>query len=249
MIRFLTALLLLFVAGSSATAQIVRIDNNLIRTDSSRLQASIDLNMHLVRNNQQFFQLSSGTQLSFTKQRHTFISMNEIRLILAGSDNFDNRGFQHLRYRIRQDSVLSWEVFSQIQFDQVLNIRLRLLNGAGPRIQLLRKTKNRFFLAAIYMYEYEEEIGTGRINRQHRKSSYLTYARDFKRSQLHFICYYQPDLTAWKDYRISSSLSWSILLGPNLRFNVIGELTYDSRPVAGVTDLIYAFTNGFSWTF
>ena len=230
-------------------AQIVRIEDDHSVNDTNALTGSFDLNFYAIQNSKQLFKLSTGSQVKYQKEKYTLQSLNELRFIIAGSNNLENRGFQHLRFQRRLDSTFTWEVFSQIQFDQVLKIKSRFLNGTGPRIQFFRKSKSKVFLGMHYMYEYEEEYETNLINNDHRMSAHLAFYRKLKKSYLHLVSYFQPNLAGFSDYRVSGSLSYSVELRKQLRFNIRGELTYDSEPVTGVNKLNYTVMNGFTFNF
>lgn len=248
LIRILT-LVLLVACVIESNAQIVRIEDDHSVNDTNAVSGSVDLSVEAIRNSAQFFKLATGSQVKYSKNKNTVLSLNELRLILSGTNNLENRGFQHLRFQRLLDSTFTWEYFSQIQFDQILKIKSRFLNGTGPRMQFFRKSKSDFFLGLHYMYEYEEEYETGIINNDHRMSSHLAFYRKLQKSYLHLVVYYQPNLAAFSDYRISGSTSYSIELRKQLRFNIRGELTYDSNPVVGVNNLNYTILNGFTLNF
>ena len=227
-------------------AQIVRIDNTSV-SDSLKWQNSADVNLQTVKNTTQFFRLAIGSHLKFRQNDNTFLSLNELRYIIAGRKGLENRGFQHVRYQRKLDTSYTLELFSQIQFDEVLKVQLRQLNGIGLRTQFLRKTNNQFFFGTLYMYEYEEEIGTSIINRDHRISTYITALREIDKSSIHIVLYYQPKIIQLSDFRISGSITFSVELVKRLSFNMRGDIAYDSNPVIQVPNLIYSFMNGFSW--
>ena len=174
----LTAIAILGLSFAS-TAQIVRIENDQAVTDTNKFSGSVNLNIYTIKNNSQFFKLATGSQFKYSKNKNTVLSINELRLIFASQSNLENRGFQHLRYQRTLDSNFTWEAFSQIQFDQVLKIKLRQLNGTGPRMQLFRKSKSKLFLGLHYMYEYEEEYETDIINSDHRFSTHFAFSKKF----------------------------------------------------------------------
>jgi len=244
----LTAIAILGLSFAS-TAQIVRIENDQAVTDTNKFSGSVNLNIYTIKNNSQFFKLATGSQFKYSKNKNTVLSINELRLIFASQSNLENRGFQHLRYQRTLDSNFTWEAFSQIQFDQVLKIKLRQLNGTGPRMQLFRKSKSKLFLGLHYMYEYEEEYETDIINSDHRFSTHFAFSKKFEKSFIHCVAYYQPKVIDFRDYRVSLSTTFSIELISKLHFNIRGELNFDSAPVFEVNGLTYTFLNGFSWDF
>ncbi len=245
--RILSTLLALQL-GLPAAAQIVRI-SGIPGADTARWDGNVELNFQANKSDESFFRLAAASLVRHRAGRSTWLSSNELRQTVAGDDDFENKGFQHFRYQRRMDSVLALEAFTQVQFDQVLRIRLRQLNGLGPRIQFLRKTQVFVFVGTLYMYEYEEEKGTGRINRDHRISTYFNLARKWQRFGIRFIAYYQPAITEWEDYRLSASGSFSLKLTHRLDFSVRGEYTFDAHPVEGVPDHTYDLLTGVSWRF
>ncbi|MFT5667290.1 MAG: hypothetical protein ACI9DK_001479 [Vicingaceae bacterium] len=240
---------LFFFQYKEVTAQIVRIENDELSKDSSNWSGAFDLNIYSIRNNSELFKLAGGSQLKYTKDKNSLISINEFRLIFAEEDRLESKGHQHFRFQHLIDSVYTLEAFSQTQFDEVLQIRLRQLFGIGPRIHFFSESTNKLFLGVHYMYEYEEELETNNINRDHRISSHFAFSRKMEKSAVHWIVYYQPKISNFKDYRVSGSATYTVELIKKLRFNIRGELAYDSNPVVGVNDLTYTFLNGFSWEF
>lgn len=231
------------------SAQIVRIENTQSVSDTNRWSGSVDLNIYSVKKSSEFFKLAGGSDIKYHKGNTTFLSINELRLIFAGKDDLENNGFQHFRYQQQLDTTITLEVFTQYQFDQVLKIKYRQLNGAGARMRLFKKSKSNVFLGLHYMFELEEEYETKITNRDHRLSSHFAFSKKMKKSFIHCVVYYQPKLTDFNDYRVSGSATYSIELKKQLRFNIRGELAHDSEPVLGVRNLTYTFLNGFSWAF
>ena len=243
---FVTALLFL---SFKSQAQIVRIENDQAVSEEEKLSGSLDLNFYSVRNNAQFFRLATGSEVKYTKNKSTVLSINELRLLFNRQNSLENRGFQHFRFQRSLDSTITLEMFSQFQFDQILKIRFRHLNGVGPRFQFFRQTKSRVFLGIHYMFEFEEEYETGIVNRDNRLSAHFVFSRKMEKSALHSVTYFQPNIGDFRDLRVSGSVTYSVELDKQLRFNIRGELMYDSRPVQGVNNLTYTFLNGFGWVF
>lgn len=252
-IKSITAYFLLFILLSLTVcgkSQIVRIDSDQEMPDSVNWAGSVDLNINSVKNNNQFFRLAIGSDIKHRfKKKNKLLSTNSLNYVFAGANNFENRGHQHLRYQRKLDSLCSFELFTQIQFDHLLKINLRYLNGTGMRLNLVNKPKNKISFGLHYMYEYEEERETGITNRDHRLSSFLMLSRKIEDSKIYLISYYQPRITGFYDYRLSASLNYAVKIKKHFIFNIRGELVYDRAPVVGITPLVYSFTNGFSYKF
>lgn len=247
--RNLVLVIPLVLLVQTGRAQIVRIENDQSMSEAEKLSGSLDLNFYSVRNNAQFFRLATGSEVKYTNKKSTILSINELRLLFNRQNSLENRGFQHFRFQRSIDSTITLEMFSQFQFDQILKIRFRHLNGVGPRFQLFMQTKSKVFLGIHYMFEYEEEYETQIINRDHRMSSHFVFSRKMKKSTLHSVVYFQPNIGDFRDFRVSGSATYTVELNERLRFNIRGELIHDSRPVEGVNNLTYTFLNGFGWVF
>lgn len=237
------------VAPLIVSGQIVRISEYQLMRDSVRWSGQVDLNINSVKNNSTFFRLATGTEVKYKQKRSQLLSINALNYVFAGANNFENRGHQHLRYQYQIDSIVCAEAFSQIQFDHLLKINLRQLNGIGARLQLVAKPKNKMSFGLHYMYEYEEERETGITHRDHRLSSFLMLSRKMESSKIYLISYYQPQITGFYDYRLSGSLNYAVQIKKHIIFNITGELVYDRAPVVGITPLVYSFANGFSYKF
>jgi len=172
---------------------------------------------------------------------------------LAG-DAFVDDGFQHIRYNYRLNKLLTWEAFTQLQYNELIQLRLRWLLGTGPRFQLLNKNNSRFFLGMLYMYEYNEERtkenGPIQFLRDHRLSSYLSYQFN-PTDVLSFAgtIYIQPVLNDFSDIRISSQSTLLFKISSKLQYSTSFSLLYDSDVLEGVQETIYQLTNGLRWNF
>lgn len=248
-LKFLSTLTVFYFLFGSTVAQIVRVEDNASQVDSVYFQKELDLNFYLVNNGNSVLRFGAGTNVAYHNKRSTILSINELRMIVSGSDNLENKGFQHLRYQHMLDSVITMELFSQVQFDQILKIEQRWLTGVGPRFHFLRKTNTEFYYGIHYMYEYEHEMETKIINSDHRMSTHLVLNREGKRNDVHAIAYYQPRLDNFNDFRVSGSLSIGFKILENLLFRAQAEIIYDSNPVEGVTDMVYTVNNGITLKF
>lgn len=230
--------------------QIVRIENNQFNDDSTHWHGNAELNLYAIKNTNSLFRLATGSQIRYKDTAHTFISINEFRFILSGSEGVENRGYQHFRYQKSIQPIITLEAFSQSQFDHVLNIGFRQLLGAGPRIEwLAKKTYIESFTGWLYMYEYEEEFSTEIINRAHRFSGYFVLQKAFKQLRLHGIMYYQPNIADWSDYRISGSGSLIVQFRKHLALQIRGDITSDTKPATEAARINYTLLQGITWEF
>ncbi len=171
--------------------------------------------------------------------------------------NFTNNGFGHLRYNYQVNPIITWEAFSQVQYDEIQELQIRVLAGTGPRFQLLDQDSFRLYLGAIGMYEYEEsfeqdisEMDSLAFHRDFRASIYLAGAVSITPwLNLRHITYYQPLLEDLGDYRISSETNFMVQISKNLNLTTMFKFVYDDAPPETVPNLMYRLSNGINITF
>lgn len=233
------------------SAQIVNIEdrrNSVL--DTAGWSGLVDLRFSLIENGQTIISTRSTGRIDFLQDRHHFFSISQYNFGRVEDAAFVEDGFQHFRYNYNWKPRLTWEVFTQFQYNEKINLRLRWLLGSGPRFTILEKGENKIFLGTLYLYEYNEEFLTNEqkvFTREHRLSAYLSFR--FKPSPVFTFSgttYFQP---SWGDFRIASQHTLIFKIIENISFSTAFGLTYDSSPPGEVVNLIYNLTNGIRWTF
>lgn len=169
--------------------------------------------------------------------------------------NFANNAFGHLRYNYLANDWLTWEVFTQLQHDEIQQINNRLLSGTGPRVKLLRTDSSQLYFGLLYMYEHEastdfietpEETLEKDVSLfDHRLSTYLSGGFQITETfNINHVTYFQPNLEDFSDFRVSSETSFSLKISEKLAFRTYFQLVYDRRPPIPVPNLMYTLNNG-----
>lgn len=213
----------------------------------------------------QTLRFGTRTRLEYLHGKHKYLLAGQanvtqfLNVDVPGSvpKNFTNMRFIHLRYNYSMSKRITWEAFSQAQFNQIQLIRLRWLTGTGPRIQLLQTDSSRLYLGLIYMYEYEEEFlrtteprptEIDDINRDHRLSTYISAS--YRKSDafvIDHITYFQPNLTELADFRISSETTLTVTLTQKVSLKTYFQYIYDTRPPDPAVPLtMYQLSTGLS---
>jgi len=188
--------------------------------------------------------------LQYKKKKHLFLVVSNINFIQAGGNDFENAGFQHLRYNYKINKWLTAEAFTQAQFNKMLNVDFRGLLGAGARFEIMDKKS--FYLAAgsLYMYEFEE-ISEGNIyHRDHRISNYINLKYKLnKLLSFSNTTYFQPLISDMSDFRVSMQNKFSFKISDKLSYNLTYNLMTDTNPPIGIVETTYSFSNGLSYKF
>jgi hypothetical protein len=197
------------------------------------------------------FDLGAKLHFQYKHKNYLWLFLNEYRLIKGGDNKYVNSGFAHVRYNHKvTKELLRWEAFTQVQYNGVLDIGLRGLAGTGPRFKIYDSDMFRFYCAALYMYEYEENTAKTIFLRNHRISSYITFTIDLGRVELMNTTYYQPNIKDFKnDYRIQSQSDLIIDITDDLRYVNGFSIRYDNFPLPGIPKNTYYFTNGLLFQF
>ena len=244
--------IILLFTSTFCFCQILNVENLRRKNDSSRFSGGVSLNFYLSKNINTFFNLTNNITLQYKTGKHLIFFVNNIVLSEVNTDRFVDISVQHLRYNFHIKPILTYEVFTQFQKDNVSSINLRSLFGTGPRFQLLRSKKNNIFLGTLIMHEHENSVGSSGdvIDKATRGNVYLSLNLNFnKRISFTSTTYYQPKLDELTDYRVSSETSFSITLLKNLALTTSFSYQFDQFPVLGIPNSQYKLENGIQYTF
>lgn len=247
------AWLFVLFPGTGVRAQIVNIEDQRKGFDSVGWYGQIDLGGSLTRANNQVITLNGALRIDRKGRRQSLLGLADYRLVQVSGDNALNAGFGHLRYAYYLSDHWRWETFAQVQYNEQIRLQLRTLFGSGPRLKLLSFDRNRVYIGALYMYEYDEVAEGEIIYRSHRLSSYLSFnIYAWEHLAISNTTYYQPILPDFRQPRLSSITSVSLKLTDRLSFNTKYSITHDAllnRGLPDVPETTYQWTNGLRYNF
>jgi len=232
-------------------AQILNVESLRKVTDTSGWSGGASVNFSLRRNTKDFFAIYSDVHIQYKMKKHLVLFKNQVKFQKIEGDDFTNNGISHLRYNYKFRPRISFEMFGQAQYNKISKINFRGLLGMGPRFKLTTSENYKFYLGALIMYEYEEvEDGITPIQRDIRGSAYLSFSL-YPNDKLTIISttYFQPRLSSFNDYRISSQSSLLIDLFKNVAFKTSYTFTYDVSPAIGIPNSQYNLLTGLAYTF
>lgn len=250
MLRSISKILVALCFTVCLKAQVINIENKRFLNDTNGWIGNVDFNFNIFNNTQQVLQFSNAIRVQYQKNRSRFIFLNDVNFIKAGNTDFANAGYQHFRYNYKVSNRLTMEVFTQTQYNPVLKLDFRYLLGAGPRLKILKKPNARIYVAALYMYEYDDIVGEEAHLYEHRISSYLTCSFYlFKSVDFTSTTFYQPNIENTSDYRIANDSGLEIHISKHLNFKSSFNMLYDTYQPKGIPNLVYSFRNGLSIKF
>lgn len=251
------ACLVLAWAGPSARAGIVNVQSSLATEADEGLSGSISGAVDWRTGNVDRLSLSLAPVARYRRGDNLFIALASGEFFRTEGINFDQRIFEHLRYRRTLTDWVLGEAFVQHEFNDRRRLQLRAVAGAGPRGQLLDRDRVRLGVGVAYMFEYERLddgdpalIDAGDTHANHRISSYLTgsYEAD-DRLLLVGTVYGQPRMDDLGDIKALVESQIVLKLSTHLSFTTSFSLSYDSEPPDTVESLDTRLQSGITYDF
>lgn len=231
-------------------AQIINVESYRIRTDTTGWAGSGDVSVYLAKYDNVVITFLTNLQFQYKQGKSLFLFLTDVQTVQAERDRFVNSGFQHFRYNYKITDRFVWEAFVQGQYNEPLAIDWRILAGTGPRYKIYGTDLFRLYLAALYMYELEQNTGIENPATVNRMSSYLSFTLATNENYtLTSTTYYQPNIADFDDYRISTALSFKTFFGKHGYMKLNYSLLDDKAPAEGIPESIYNLTGGFGLEF
>jgi hypothetical protein len=241
--------ILLILFPLLVNSQVINIESKRFLNDTNGFVGRADLNFNVTQNVQQVMTLGFNIHMQYQYNKHRLLAISDFAFIKAGPTDFVNNGYQHLRYGYKIIDRLTWETFGQAQYNLVLKLDRRYLAGTGPRLKVIKKKNIRLYVAALYMFEHQEQDNETIIQDNNRISSYVTFNIGFNKLDLSNTTFYQPLLSDASNYRIASDSNLDITLTGHFNFRIGFNLLYDTHQPPGIPALVYTLKNGLSFKF
>ena len=237
----------------SVFSQIVNIENRRIYDDTLGWSGALDGNFSVMQNKEMLINGGFRPRVQYKTNRHYFLLLTDWFYSKAPNAVYANSGMLHLRYAWRLSSKMKgkkspwkWESYTQLQYNQLLDQRLRALTGTGLRLKAIDNAKWRVFLGSSIFFEHEElRTNSSQINGI-RWSNYLSFfAVLSKEISLTSIVYAQPLVERFEDVRFMGqfTLAINVFKRTDLKFEF--NHFYDAFPPNGVRNLIFNGAMGF----
>jgi hypothetical protein len=180
--------------------------------------------------------------------------------LLLGSYDFSktklaqlsNSAFGHFRYNRRLNPFLKYEIYTQLQTNQLLNLRSRYILGNGVRIKFKNKSILKPYLGISAFYEYEESIEDVLVFRNDfRMSNYFVLSLKLPKGlgEITSTTYYQPLFDRFSDYRLTSQSNLVLNIAKRISLSTMFSYFFDQNPPLGINKEAVHFTSGLRITF
>ena len=240
-------LLVLPVLPVALRAQVVNIENKRIYDDTAGWSGAIDGGFSAVQNNEVLYTASFRPRVQYKTRKHYYLLLSDLAYTASKTDVYANSGMAHFRYAYRLfDSPWKWESYTQVQYNELLNQKLRTLLGTGIRWKMYDKNNIRFFIGTSTFYEYEELQTEHVINQGFRWSNYLSWFITTK-SGITFTAttYAQPLWADFRDVRVSGQYALGFKATKRLDIKMEFSFFHDSKPPVEVRKTVFSSLAGF----
>ena len=184
------------------------------------------------------------------KKHHVFLKANTSKG-QQNNKNFKNNSFSHIRWTWMYWDKIGFEIFTQAQYDDFKNLKIRQLNGCGMRYEVFKSNKFILTSGSGIMSDYEKlENNTETLDT--RSTSYISLLKVFnKNNSILGVIYYQPLIKDFNDYRINleALIKTSLIKSINLKIENSIVFLYDTKPPEDVltNDFIVKTNLVYSW--
>lgn len=233
--------------GNELRAQIVNIENKRIYEDTSGWSGSLNGSFSITQNGPTLYTAGFRPLVQYKTRKNYYLLISDVVYTASGKTVYANQGMTHFRYARRiKNSPWKWESYAQVQYNQLLNQRVRFLTGTGLRWKFIDTNNVRFFAGTSTFYEYEELTQDNVINSNVRWSNYLSWYISTKGGfSFTGTTYYQPRWDKFSDYRFSGQYSISQAINKRLDLRFELNIYYDSRPPTNVRSTVFSSSAGF----
>jgi hypothetical protein len=234
----------LLALAVSGRAQILNIEQERIRTDTTGWSGSARAAFDVSRNRESVVNLGAGAHLQFKTRSDLVLLLGDYGRVRAGGADFTNQGTVHFRYNRRLSERWTAEAFVQGQANRILGVRFRGLIGAGPRFRAVKSDRFRLYAAVLGMAESEEADPGGAVRRELRLSQYVswTWAPSGSFRVVH-TTYWQPRIDDPRDFRVSTQTDFIASVSSAVSLAVSAQAAADSRPPGGAVRDAYSVKN------
>jgi len=235
----------------STKAQVVNIEAQRIKTDTTGWAGSLGGSFNWTQNVDQVFAINATAHLQYKKNKNLYLLLGDYSFLKGADKKFIDNAFVHFRFNHKFSELFRGELFTQLQNNKISKIDTRFLIGAGPRLKLPASKTLKIYLGILFMYEYEKELLDPPIYKNDaRNSSYLSFTyKPNDRVEIISTTFYQPKLTYFNDFRILNQETVVIFISKKLAVTMDFNYLYDQFPVEGVPQINASYSTGFKYVF
>ncbi len=249
--RYIFCSLFLVSIHQQSFTQIVNIESQRIHSDTTGWLGNIGTSFLFEKNAVKVININASGHIEYKTDKSLYLFLVNYNLLKGNGQTLNSNLFYHLRYNYKINKWLRWEVFTQLQQNNVTGIKLRFLTGTGPRFKLAGNKRLSLYAATSAMYEYEKGKTTPAIyHRDLRSNNYCSFTyKPSENSEIIGTIFYQPLFKDFSDYRVLNEINVKFQVIKHFSFTTGWFYLFDSKPAAATPKLNYSISNGIEYTF
>ena len=233
------------------SAQIVNTENAKMDMDTTGWRGSLNASLGLSKYVARVFTTHAGVHIQYKKKKHLWILLGHANFLKVGSSKYADARFLHLRYGVKLRRRFHWEFFGQVEDNQIIKLRSRVVFGTGPRMKLFSNKFIHMHIATHFTYEQENEKTEPTTERSDfRSSSYVSFTiTPAERVEINSTTFYQPLFTDLADSRILNQVKLKVSANKHFGMTLQWNYFHDRFPVKSVPQTQYSFNAGLNYDF
>lgn len=264
-----TSVIWLLLSVTTVYGQILNVEKQRSSgIDSAQWLGNVDFSFSLKEQQTKTLSANLNTNLVYFSSKHSYILIGKLSSLRGNGESLVSHGYGHVRVNFFRKKKLSYELFSQIQYDEVRGMKQRNLIGGNIRYTLKDKDNYLLSIGTGVMYEREQwewnvteddlneaegftQIGLIKpLTEAPKNNTYISLKYDISKNMyLNFITYYQAKFDQLNKPRISGEAKFNVIISKRLRFVASGTWWHDAAPVVPIDKTNYAITNGLKYSF
>ncbi len=226
-------ILILLFFDTFVFGQLVNIEN-LKRSTKAGWQGTVSASYLYTENTRTISTLKAYSGIQYTYLQNTYLFFASFSTLKIDTlPNILNGGYEHFRYsHSLSGKRVSFEGFVQHQFNSIKYLKRRIISGGGVRYKMIKKDNFNLSVAPLLMFEHEEYDDDFNSETNYLKGDIILIfnAKINTMISVNHVTYYQPRLSDWTDFRVSTETMLNIKLIKNLNIGISFSLSYDSQP-------------------
>lgn len=235
---------------SGAAAQIVNVESLLTGEPSPGLQGALQAGFTLIAGNSDARRADGSGLIRWRRERLLLQLVGSAARETARGVEVSDNALGHLRAGWQTSDRLRMEALLQVQRDDFLRLRRRILAGAGMRVGVARLPERLRLDAALIVMREWERLAASEPAPDWRGSFLLSLGWTLsKGASVGAQIYLQPLLADFGDRRTLLDASLTARIAGSVSLVTALRVAHDSRPPAGVERLDTYLRNAVAVTF
>lgn len=219
-----------------------QINTERYRKDYDRmgLMYSNSFGFNFATGNSNYLELGNRFRIDYNDTMQDYFAIADYNYRISNGSKSSNKGFVHLRTirDLEERKFIMIEGFTQVQFDEFLMLRYRMLLGGGFRFDpIALADSNKFkisnlkvFVGSGVFYEFEQYSTSPQVSSSLiRWSNYLSLVWSLSQKvDLNMMHYFQPAPEDFSNYRYALNLALNTKITDKLYYELRLEYLYRS---------------------